>query len=203
MSCDGGKISLGHFSVTAISNMMLKDAMSEVDARQTIGSFYVVPPYSTRELLARLILEEAMETVEALGVKVISNEGFPINKNQWTFVEKQTPNGVDLMDVIDGCCDTIYVATGCLVACGIPDNMHLDLVAKSNMEKLGKDFGPPPFNPATGKYGKPEGWKPPPHDMVKKHFEEKHQRTDIRQMAHNLRAGTMGVRNLIKIIEEL
>ena len=62
--------------------------------------------------------------------------------------------------IIDGCCDTIYVATGTLAVCGVPDLPHLDEVCRANNAKFPGGQG---VCNTYGKYTKPEGWVPPNH----------------------------------------
>lgn len=127
---------------------------------QEIQKSYTIPAASpARELLARLILQEALETVQALGFHPGSLE------DRENFVLKQTKefDELDIYEIIDGCCDTAYVAVGCMVAMGVPDSPHLDEVCMCNDAKFPN--GEAIIN-EKGKYQKPEGWKPPDHKKV-------------------------------------
>jgi hypothetical protein len=69
----------------------------------------------------------------------------------------------DLIGIIDGCCDTIYVTVGTLCAMGVPDLPHLDEVNRANNDKFP---GGVAFLNEDGKFLKPEGWTPPDHQHV-------------------------------------
>jgi predicted HAD superfamily Cof-like phosphohydrolase len=66
--------------------------------------------------------------------------------------------------VIDGCVDTIYVATGTLAAYGVPDLPHIVEVNRANEAKFPN--GKATLNDA-GKFQKPEGWTGPDHALVR------------------------------------
>lgn len=117
-----------------------------------------------RLLRARLIYEEAMETLEGLGCEVYTDL---LSKQ----VEIRIYKDMDLEKTIDGCCDLRYVSTGTLVALNIPDNPHDDAVCRANEAKF-IDGKPVPHPNIPGKYGKPEGWKPPNHGEVMKEYME-------------------------------
>ena len=81
----------------------------------------VVPDAETRILRAKLILEEALETVEALGVQVTlpEAEGAPVlDRSELAFAAE---GDVDLEGVVDGCADISVVTVGTLIAFGIDD----------------------------------------------------------------------------------
>jgi predicted HAD superfamily Cof-like phosphohydrolase len=88
------------------------------------------PAVRDAELRARLLLEEAGETVAAL-------------------------ESGDLVGVIDGLCDVIYIALGTAVSCGVELEPFFREVHRSNMRKLGAGVR------ADGKVLKPEDWTPP------------------------------------------
>jgi hypothetical protein len=145
----------GMLSRVAISNLFTKGSTVKHDPRQAVLPKPGVPDEATRLLLARLILEEAQETINALGFEIVRTP---------TLVGSLRP---DLENVIDGCCDTIYVATGAMVACGVPDLPHLYAVCRANNRKF--PGGVPTIEPVTGKYLKPPGWTPPDHVGLFKH----------------------------------
>lgn len=107
------------------------EAAQEVGAYAEIKDSPQIP--ETAELRAELIEEEAAETAEALR------------------------NG-DLVGVIDGLCDLLYVAFGTAVAAGIDIEEFYDHVHETNMAKCipGKAVIKP-----GGKLGKPADWEPP------------------------------------------
>lgn len=117
---------------------------------QLVGSH---PEIRDPELCARLIMEEAAETANALlGVPVsfqIGDDG-PI-KTKFD-CERGRP---DLVGVIDGVCDLLYVSYGAAVACGFNVAPYFNEVHRSNLAKAGGPIAP------DGKRLKPEGWMPP------------------------------------------
>jgi predicted HAD superfamily Cof-like phosphohydrolase len=124
---------------------------------QTVHDVPTVPDDATRILRARLMLEEPLETIQrGLGVSVrIMNPatgGFiPINFADLHF---EITDPVDMVELVDGCFDTMVVTTGTLIACGVPDMDGQDLVDEANLAKMGG--GKDEF----GKFQKPPGWKP-------------------------------------------
>jgi predicted HAD superfamily Cof-like phosphohydrolase len=82
------------------------------------------------ELCAKLILEEAHETTDAL-------------------------EAGNLVDVIDGLCDLLYVAFGAAAACGVDLEPFYEEIHRTNMLKTS---GPVRED---GKRLKPKGWQPP------------------------------------------
>lgn len=142
-------------------------AASRKDKRQKPPQkAYIVPDDETRKLRALLILEEALETIDALGLKVVAktylDQGEEVTMEGTQLQGQLAP--VNLENVIDGACDTIYVATGLLAACGVPDTPHLKEVCKANDTKF--PGGRAKTDPRTGKYLKPLGWKPPNHKRM-------------------------------------
>lgn len=93
------------------------------------------PSLEIRRLRAKLILEEALETIEALGFTIYPDRGFEdsLPLNECTLVENGDFN---LVEVIDGCCDTSVVTMGALIACGVPDNPFLEAVDQNNIDKI-------------------------------------------------------------------
>jgi len=141
-----------------ISNIRTMKITGKVDPRNTPGKFYagIMDP-ATRELRARLILEEALETINALGV-VVTQDGGTLAIGHVHFL---TRDEYDHEGVIDGICDTIYVAEGTAVAAGVPIRAHMAEVVRANEAKF--PGGVAVTNPLTGKYQKPVGWTPPDH----------------------------------------
>lgn len=114
------------------------------------------PSKEIRELRAKLILEEAIETVGALGFHIqVPNPQLSLLIDDVEFTELK--RGFDLTEVIDGCCDISVVTIGTLSACGVPDLPFLSLVDKNNLLK----FGPGSSIREDGKIMKPPGHKPP------------------------------------------
>ncbi len=108
-------------------------------------------------LRANLILEEAKETIEALGFEInlvpVHEIGYGTRKEA-TLIEKFEPN---LKEIADGCADISVVTIGTLIACGIHDAELLKAVDRNNLDK----FGPGHSIREDGKLIKPPGHKPP------------------------------------------
>lgn len=96
-----------------------------------------VPSAETRVLRARLILEEALETIDALGVDTSAAV-------EHTFTARDIPIGRPeveeefLIGVADGCCDLKVVTTGTLSACGLADVALQQEVDENNLLKFRK-----------------------------------------------------------------
>lgn len=105
------------------------------------------PAIRRPELRAALIMEEAIETCEALtGHKI-----------DWRYTGDRV-SGTEqdrLANVIDGLCDTLVVVYGTAVEAGVDLGPFWDEVHRTNMAKQG---GP---RRADGKQLKPPGWEPP------------------------------------------
>jgi predicted HAD superfamily Cof-like phosphohydrolase len=151
-------------SSVAISNLYMMAIASEKDSRQRIPPRPYTPPESIRKLRAQLILEEAFETVQALGFNVYADSQ-QLTKTNLQFVADFDPN---VEEVIDGCCDTVYVAIGTLMSFGVPDLPHLDHVNAANNSKFPNGVA---LTNTDGKVIKPEGWVPPNHENLKKEYQ--------------------------------
>lgn len=146
------------------SNLFTKGVAVKRDPRQAVPDKpYTIPDTATRLLLAKLIFEEAMETISDLGCRFLEDGTF----SELT-VDEECSDKLDINGIIDGCCDTIYVCTGALAAMGVPDLPHLIEVCRANNDKF--PGGEAIINPTTGKYLKPEGWKAPDHDKVRNNY---------------------------------
>lgn len=129
----------------------VKEFMQKVGQDTPEGA--IIPDAKIRILRAKLILEEALETVEALGVTV-QHQGHQITEEG---LEYDAPNPVDLKEVVDGCADISVVTIGTLIAFGVDDEPVLEEVDASNLRK----FGPGSYRREDGKWMKPPGWTPP------------------------------------------
>ena len=123
-------------------------------ARQELPYVPMVPVESIRRLRAALILEEALETVKALGFDA---HVFPGGNNKHIVQLHPHDQGCDIVEVIDGCCDVAVVTTGTLCAFGVGDCTPQLLVDQNNLDK----FGPGHSYRADGKLIKPPDHKPP------------------------------------------
>lgn len=138
-------------------------------AKQETPQSPVVPPESVRKLRASLILEEALETINALGFSVYGLDEFddPADELRPGHFELQPDRHASLVEIIDGCCDIAVVTTGTLVACGIPDLPFQNAVNQNNLDK----FGPGHSFREDGKLIKPPGHKPPDIAAILKSLE--------------------------------
>jgi len=109
---------------------------------QEVPDKVTMPSLEVRKLRARLILEEALETVHALGIN-----GFVGNislsylhhcfiRDLISFEEKQKPN---LAATADGIADSLVVQLGTAVACGIDIEPIFNEVMRSNWSKMWTD----------------------------------------------------------------
>lgn len=136
-----------------------------IKAKQEIPDRPTLPDAKTRELRARLIIEEALETIRELGLTItVNGEGETVDITEKTaFREsaKFVPNGRENLEgIVDGCADILVVTTGCLSACGIADDSAQAEVDANNLKKFqhrcpdcGKVLNPNsmPVNEETGR----------------------------------------------------
>ena len=157
-------------------NQSLHQQMVEhfmLQAGQQVPSVPTIPDVDTRTLRAKLMFEELMETLDGLGVRLQvsakdGDVGLSLNDPDgklgalpnfyFTVYNKQQEEYlVDMVQVVDGCCDLRVTTTGTLSAVGVKDIPVQLAVDKSNLEK----FGPGGYRRDDGKWMKPPGWKAP------------------------------------------
>lgn len=137
-------------------------------AKQEVGDYPRQLTEGERILRAKLILEEAIETIyQGLGVEVACHMVIDKKKGLVSTVLLRpdetilkfyaNPERFDPEQVVDGCCDLKVVTTGTLSACGIPDEPFQKLVDENNLAK----FGPGHSWREDGKLIKPPEHKPP------------------------------------------
>ena len=111
----------------------------------------------TRELRARLLLEEVFETIErGLGVAVQNpetNKAISADNLQVTALYRE----YDPVELLDGCCDVNVITTGTLIAAGLTDAEPQRLVDENNLAK----FGPGGYRRGDGKWIKAADHQPP------------------------------------------
>ena len=107
----------------------------------------VIPSEEIRILRAKLILEEALETVRGLGVGVRLGPDGEVVSSKATNLDFYIEGPVDLEEVVDGCADISVVTIGTLIAFGIDANL--------------RKFAPGGHRRADGKWIKPPDWTPP------------------------------------------
>lgn len=126
-------------------------------ARQELPESPCIPSEEVRRLRASLILEEALETIEALGFSVCARGAIEhvheLSIDGCSFHATIDP---DMVKIADGCCDTLFVTLGTLSACGMSDRALMDEVCDSNDSKFidghiredGKLIKGPAYRPA-------------------------------------------------------
>lgn len=123
-------------------------------AGQECPSKPMIPCEQVRRLRAALILEEALETVRALGFDA---NIFPNADSRHEIHLHSHDEGCNIVEVVDGCCDISVVTTGTLIAFGVGNKFVQALVDNNNLAK----FGPGHSIREDGKLIKPPGHKPP------------------------------------------
>jgi len=142
-------------------------------AEQDVPCEPTMPDGSTRLLRAKLIFEEAMETIDALGVDVMiaptQGQVDAIALHDGFYELKVNPDRLpNMIEIADGCADISVVTIGTLSACGIADKPLLKEVDESNLRK----FGPGGHRREDGKWIKPTDWRAP--DIAKVLNEQMH-----------------------------
>ena len=134
------------------------DAMtSKIPNRQPLPENVVVPDREIRLLRAKLILEEAIETIEALGCwliidgNIISYDDIKVMQSGCQFKKE------NIIDVADGCADLSVVTIGTLSDFGIDDVELLEEVDQNNLAKFDGDGHLNDY----GKWVKPSDHQPP------------------------------------------
>lgn len=141
-------------------------------AGQHVPSYPTVPDLETRKVRARLVLEEALELINALGLEVRILECGNLNACDVTDTSRinidQDFTQLDppiLSDIAKECADVIVVTTGTASSCGIGLKKIQKEVDANNLEK----FGPGSYRDNNGKWRKPTNYKKP--DLTN-HIEE-------------------------------
>ena len=116
-----------------------------------------------RLLRGRIVLEEALEFTDALGL-VVTTPGHDIVAKGTVTVEIDPDKDVDLVETLDATTDLIVVVKGSAHTFGLPVDDAFEIVHASNMAKLGPDGKP--IRRADGKVLKPEGWVGPTEGLI-------------------------------------
>jgi len=134
-------------------------------ANQEVPSSPIVPSESTRRLRCKLILEEALETINALGFDICIDEDMKLIPSDFDtgFIDfTVNDSGPNLVEIADGCADIKVVTTGTLTACGIDDEELQIAVDENNLAK----FGPGSYRRDDGKWMKPPDHRPPDIESI-------------------------------------
>lgn len=130
-------------------------------AGQEVPVLVKVPDEDVRKLRARLILEEALETIDGLGFNVKVQPGELVGYQKVMEIQdvRFAPHrhGPDIIEVLDGCADIKVVTTGTLSAFGVPDEALQELIDDANLQK----FSVGGHLREDGKWVKPRDWQPP------------------------------------------
>lgn len=122
------------------------------------------------KLCLRLIIEESFESVEAMfradSAPLIRMKQFK-DAIQFTLANEVDEDHLEqnLIELLDGLCDTTVVAMGMAAMAGLPYDDGMDEVNRSNLAKIDPVSGKC-IKDAGGKILKPEGWKKPDLEAV-------------------------------------
>jgi len=132
-----------------------------VRAGQAVEATPTIPSQMTLQLRAKLLMEEVLETIRAMGIQpaLLLPDGHrqlihSIEDLDFDGDSEMTP---DLEGIADGCADLSVVLTGTLLSCGIHDVELLEEVDAANLRK----FGPGSYLREDGKLIKPPDFQPP------------------------------------------
>ena len=100
----------------------------------------VIPSLEVRKLRAKLILEEALETISALGFSRVPSFGPGGLFEGHVLVEHE--EGPNLLEIADGCEDLKVVTEGTLVACGLVVEQEGEKTISQRCDEKGEGVGP-------------------------------------------------------------
>jgi len=126
-------------------------------AQQETPKYPFIPTPEVRKLRAKLILEEALEQCQALGVEITTTAIGAALKLDEAGLQFHPVNQPDITLIADGICDQLYVSIGTGVAFGLDLAPIWKLVHEANLAK----FGPGSYRRDDGKQMKPPGWVAP------------------------------------------
>src|SRR5690554_2749118 len=106
-------------------------------AGQPTPSSFTIPSAEQRVLRSQIMIEEVLETIKGLGVALLiesPNGLVPLRNSDLKF----EPIGeVDVVEALDGACDTRVVTTGVFSDFGVDDEVLQDAVDAANLTKFG------------------------------------------------------------------
>lgn len=133
-------------------------------AGQSVPVTPTEPTPKERVRIAKLIMEEAMETVTGLGITMVDVCRGENDQPSWrgeigptSDIEYLPDRPFDMVEAVDGMLDTRVVTTGGLSALGVPDSWLQAVVDENNLGK----FGPGHSIREDGKLIKPSTHRPP------------------------------------------
>lgn len=142
-------------------NQIQKDTKEfMVAAGQPFATSPFIPSVEDRRLHAKLIHEETMETIYAMGFDLVwsVDKSNPEGAGHYEFLERA--EGPDIVETYDGLADSSYVIHGAANAWGLDLQAGHDEAHRSNMSKFidgyrrddGKWIKGPSYSPADFKY---------------------------------------------------
>lgn len=151
--------------IGARSTLMTDHQLDVEEMHHKMGKHtpYVPTPPSPEESVvrARLVMEEALELCDALGVtvQVADHTVYKLDKSLkgLQLFADRTVNQSNLADIAKECADVIVVTTGTASVCGIKMKPVQEAVDANNLAK----FGPGGYLDSNGKWQKPPGHKKP------------------------------------------
>jgi predicted HAD superfamily Cof-like phosphohydrolase len=137
-------------------------------AQQVVNTCPADPSVADKKLRASLILEEALEQIDALGVTpmIASPESYlPLRMNDITF---EVTHKFDPQALLDACCDIMVINTGTAITCGLPVTCLREAVEAVDDNNLTKLNGPDgPIIREDGKLLKPDNYIPVDEELKK------------------------------------
>jgi len=146
----------------------------------TVRKTPTVPSAEEMRLRAKLIMEEAIEVLEAMGAGEKHLEALR-SEVKWT-IRTIYGDNIDLVKVADGFADLDYVVEGARSVFGIDGEPIANIVHAANMRKVGGKRAP------DGKVLKPEGWMPPDVDIGTELLRQKDAADEL-EVVQNLATG--------------
>jgi predicted HAD superfamily Cof-like phosphohydrolase len=147
---------------------VLEDTASVADMmnlmEQTVRTVPTTDVDPTERLLrGRIVVEEALEFAEALGL-VITTPGHDLVAKDTVTVEIDQTKEIDLVETLDATADLIVVVKGSAHTFGLPVDDAFRIVHETNMAKA--PGGVLIRRPEDNKILKPEGWVGPTEGLI-------------------------------------
>ena len=128
---------------------------------QELPEVPVIPDEKTCLLRARLIWEEALETIRAFGCDILALDSEGNGIGTILSIELDTTLIPSIVEIADGCADLLVVTHGAALACGIDIYPVFNEVHRSNMSKMWKgENGPEVRRREDGKITKSPDYSP-------------------------------------------